>query len=160
MKHHISLIGRDLLVPEVIDRAIELLRPAIELTNRYTPGSIYGDIASGRHQLWLIMREATDAEKVETQQGFVFDAALTTCLEEYPAKKMLRLCFCGGEALDAWSPEMHQAFVDFAKANECDGIEIVGRQGWPRHLKNHGYEVTGMTCEIFFPEEKSDEMAA
>ncbi len=167
MKHHISLIPERLLSPEIIDRAIELMRPAIEETGRYTTGSVTGDIISGRHHLWLILSERVLKEQAigdfNLETGVV--AAFTTCFELYPTKKMLRWCFLGGTGMDDWGKDAHQILMDFAKANACDGMEVSGRRGWKRFLKSFGgWKADTVICEMFFPladpKEKRDEMAA
>lgn len=166
MKRHISLIPDRLLSPEIIERAVELMRPAIERTDRYTTGSVTGDIISGRHHLWLVMHEKAYEECQAHPIGdVIFDAAFTTCFELYPTKKMLRWCFLGGTGMDDWGKDVHQILTAFAKANACDGMEVSGRRGWKRFLRSFGgWKADDIICETFFPladpKEKKDEMAA
>lgn len=57
----------------------------------------------------------------------------------YPRKRMLRIWLAGGDmasSIDA----MLEAAAFHAEQHECDGIEVVGRRGWERVLKPHGFE--------------------
>ena len=57
----------------------------------------------------------------------------------YPQKRMLRIWLAGGD-MEANIDGVLEAAEFHAKEHECDGIEVIGRKGWERVLKPHGYE--------------------
>jgi hypothetical protein len=57
----------------------------------------------------------------------------------YPRKRMLRIWLAGGDMESSIGNILEAAEYHAAK-NECDGIEVLGRRGWERVLKPHGYE--------------------
>ena len=69
-------------------------------------------------------------------QFFPLDkSAIVTEIVDYPQKAMCRIWLAGGdldELLDA-----EAAICEWAKTLGCSGMEIIGRRGWSRTLKNY-----------------------
>lgn len=73
-------------------------------------------------------------------------AAFTTREAYYPCRKMLTIDICGGSEMKSWVSEADRVFRAYAKAAGLDGVEIYGRAGWVRALKNLGW--TGGTVLV------------
>lgn len=56
----------------------------------------------------------------------------------YPRKRMLRIWLAGGD-MESCLDTMLEASDYYAEKHECDGIEVVGRRGWEKVLKPHGF---------------------
>lgn len=63
-------------------------------------------------------------------------SAGVTEIVDYPRATVLRLWLAGGD-LDELR-EMHDAACEWGKAQGCDMVQILGREGWARALD--GYE--------------------
>lgn len=82
-----------------------------------------------QQQLWAVV----DAEQVV--------GIMTSEIMNYPQCRKLRL---GSIVLDTGKLEgakqdLLELIDDFAKENECIGVEFAGRTGWERTLKDDGY---------------------
>ena len=66
-------------------------------------------------------------------------AAVTEILP-YQKRKALRIVLMGGKDIDSWVDT--KIFERFARSQECDRIEIVGRKGWIKKLETRGYKQT------------------
>jgi hypothetical protein len=133
----------------VVARDVErFLAPAIELTHgRDDMTSIWRSLMLQQAQLWMAFDDETDKPK----------GALVTRVEMYPLKKMMNYLYIGGNDLKEWHKDMLAAVEKFARAEGCRGMELVGRRGWDRFLKESGWEAKHIICERFFDEEESEE---
>lgn len=69
-------------------------------------------------------------------QFFPLDkSAIITEIVDYPQKAMCRIWLAGGDLDELMDAE--KAIAHWAKANGCAGMEIVGRKGWSRQLKDY-----------------------
>ena len=68
----------------------------------------------------------------------------------YPAKIVLGILFCGGSKIIKNVKQIENFFIKFAKKNNCDGLEIMGRKGWDRVIKNNNlnFKKTGFFYEM------------
>ena len=66
--------------------------------------------------------------------------AVVTRFIDYPRKRYLFLEFCGGVDGFQWKDKMLSVLRDWAKDNDCDGIEASGRDGWKKIFERDGYE--------------------
>ena len=73
-------------------------------------------------------------------------AAFVTREAHYPCRKMLTIDICGGSDMAGWVSEADRVFRAYARDAGLDGIEIYGRAGWARALKNLGW--TGGTVLV------------
>jgi len=78
-------------------------------------------------QLWIAVRE---------DQTIV--GAQITQITDYPSKRMLTSMFTGGSAVRGWRDLMMARLEDWARANQCVGIEGEGRAGWVKLLERYG----------------------
>lgn len=130
---------RGRLLPVFDIAAIDEHWPNIEgLLNRIVDESvgltdIYKLIASGEWVLWLCM--VPESREITT--------VVVTTFIQYPQVKNLRIIFLSGDDED-WAHGIG-VFEDFARNNLCHAIEILGRKGWERTLRDSGYEFQNIT---------------
>ena len=89
--------------------------------------NIMEELVKGEKQVWML---STDDE---------FKATIITHIVEHPQKKTCELIYLGGEDMLDMIPEF-TAIEDWAVENGCKDFQAVGRPGWERVLKSHGYE--------------------
>jgi hypothetical protein len=105
-----------------------LLEGAVRVTTgRYTVYDVYTAVQQSRMQLWIAVRE---------DQTIV--GAQITQITDYPSKRMLTSMFTGGSAVRGWRDLMMARLEDWARANQCAGIEGEGRAGWVKLLERYG----------------------
>lgn len=76
--------------------------------------------------------------KDNTYQCFEFETGFViTCIVQYDRKKALRLCLAKGLETDIAA--VMSVMDSFAQDMCCDFIEVYGRKGWVRQLKQYGY---------------------
>lgn len=76
--------------------------------------------------------------KDNTYQCFEFNTGFViTCIVKYDRKKALRICLAKGLEEDIAS--VMSVMDSFAADSCCDFIEVYGRKGWVRQLKQYGY---------------------
>lgn len=54
-------------------------------------------------------------------------------------KKVLQVCYAGGERMSEWVEQLDNALNDIAKEQGCSEVYITGRQGWTKALKKLNY---------------------
>ena len=99
------------------------------LAGTHSMADVLGQVLRGDAQLW------TDAE-----------AAVVTEIVIYPRRKVLRAWLAGG-AYEGIRRIENQV-VPWAKEYGCQEIQIVGRLGWRRRLKDYRESAVTMTKEI------------
>jgi len=115
-------------VDAVWNAVAPLLEGAVRVTSgRYTVYDVYVAVQQSRMQLWIAVQE---------DQTIV--GAQITQITEYPSKRMLASLFTGGSAIRGWRDLMMQQLEDWARANQCAGIEGQGRAGWVKLLERYG----------------------
>ena len=125
--------------PLVSVKAIDVLWPTIEILlsrvsdNKVHTDDIYDLCMDGRWLLWV--RQVPDT-------GEITAAAITEFIE-YPQVTNLKILFLSGNDGD-WLSEV-SIFERFARINQCASVEIHGRRGWERVLKNGGYNLSHIT---------------
>jgi len=86
-------------------------------------------------QLWISWKD-----KVES--------AVLTQIIEYPKFKVCRWFLAGGSKLHLWLDEMTKQVEEWSKQNNCKRIELVGRRGWIKKLKDYEAKHIVMTKEL------------
>lgn len=99
------------------------------LLDTHTLGDVLGLLKSGDAQLW------TDRE-----------AAVVTEIVIYPRKKVLRAWLASGKYEGI--RRIEDRVIPWAKDYGCQEIQIVGRLGWRRRLKDYRESAVTMTKEI------------
>ena len=112
-------------VAQDIQRALDFSHG--ETTHESILQELYNDLK----QLWVIYDD----------EYAIVGAGLTEHIT-YPTKRIVRIVMLGGSRLKEWKELFEGTIVDFAKMLGCSGIEIIGRKGWIRVLKNLGYKPT------------------
>jgi hypothetical protein len=63
---------------------------------------------------------------------------VVTQITQYPQKKVLFVFLAGGELDSVIS--LHDEVISYAKSKNCDTLMQVGRMGWTKELKKHGWK--------------------
>ena len=68
----------------------------------------------------------------------------------YPAKNVLGILFCGGSEVIKNIKTIEEFFVKYAKQEECSNLEIIGRKGWGKAIKDNNlkFRQTGFFYEM------------
>ena len=64
------------------------------------------------------------------------ESAVITEIAEYPKAKVRRYVLAGGTNLENWLEEIQEVIEKFAKKNHCTQLEVAGRKGWLKKLKD------------------------
>jgi hypothetical protein len=78
-------------------------------------------------QLWVKMDR-------EVQGAFV------TKIAKYPQKNLLCVILLGGDKFKEWRDEADALLNAFGKEHNCEYVELFGRKGWGRALKDIDYK--------------------
>lgn len=75
-------------------------------------------------------------------------------VKAYPQCKMLTVQYCAGKShhMQFIEDEMYALLDDLARQAGAAGVEFVGRPGWGKSAKAHGYEAQSVTYQKFFKE--------
>lgn len=121
-------------VPHYWDSACNLLKKAF--THAPVPvreEDVLMDCLNGSQTLWLIY-EGNPLNMI---------AAVTVRVKQYPTAKSVCSEHLGGERAEEWIDLLEETITSYGKIIGATSIEVIGRQGWWRHLKNRGWD-TGM----------------
>jgi len=96
----------------------------------YSIGDIKSACISKNMQLWVkIGKEAK--------------GAFVTKIAKYPQKNLLVVILLGGDEFQEWRDEADAVLNAFGKQHNCEYVELFGRKGWGKMLKDIDYkEVT------------------
>jgi len=96
----------------------------------YSIGDIKSACISKNMQLWVkIGKEAK--------------GAFVTKIARYPQKNLLVVILLGGDEFQEWRDEADAVLNAFGKQHNCEYVELFGRKGWGKMLKDIDYkEVT------------------
>jgi hypothetical protein len=137
----VSLVDPDYL-HLIWEEASLVLAPSIETAHgRYSMSHIEQEILSGEQHLWVVF---DDGKKI--------DSALTTKFVYYPGKLLLSGQFLAGKNIMEWRDEMLGTLEQWAVDNNCDGMEMTGRQGFEKVLGTHGWTPEYTVFEKMFEE--------
>ena len=93
----------------------------------YSIGDIKESCKSKDMQLWVKMDR-------EVQGAFV------TKIAKYPQKNLLCVILLGGDKFQEWRDEADALLNAFGKEHNCEYVELFGRKGWGRALKDIDYK--------------------
>lgn len=112
-------------VPRVWEMVQGYLGKAVEYVNgEMALEDFRQDLISGRKQLWVI------AENYKPK------GACITEIADYPRKRIIRVLLLGGEDIKSWIGELLETGEAWARRIGAKSIEIDGRKGWVRFLKD------------------------
>lgn len=113
-------------VEDYWDSAEVMLKDAIEMSNgRHTLQSTYEKLKSGVMNLYGVF------------WGDMLLSYFVTTKVIYPAKTVLCILFCGGENVIPHIKKIEDFFKREAITGGCRGVEIIGRKGWAKVLRNN-----------------------
>lgn len=112
MPQHIDVVWND--VSLFINRACK------RSNGRHNLHTVYTQLKNGSQHLWIVI-------KPDTEQ---ITACATTQMVTYATGlKMLEVVLLGGSHKDDWIKDGWKILEKWAKQNECDGIQAIGRKG-------------------------------
>lgn len=115
-----------------------MLEPAVALSKgRADMISVLQWLLERKYLLWVAY--AAD---------YAVKAAFVSREARYPCRSMLAIDFAGGSEHLGWAEEGTRIFRSFARDVGLDGVELVGRPGWQKSLKSHGWSTTGVVVEV------------
>jgi hypothetical protein len=91
--------------------------------------------------------DVLDAIKNGKAQFFPLEnSVIVTEIVDYPKKSVCRIWLAGGDMGELIKAE--KELVKWARDHGCSGMEIIGRKGWERQLKDYSPASTVLTKEI------------
>jgi hypothetical protein len=93
----------------------------------YSTGDIKKSCKSKDMQLWVKLSK-------EVEGAFI------TKISEYPQKNILCVLLLGGKNFSRWRDEADVLLNAFGKENKCEYVELFGRKGWGKVLKDLDYK--------------------
>jgi hypothetical protein len=113
-----------------------LLKPAVEQSlGRFTLEDVYHLVVTQESHLWVVL----DEDEII--------ATCTTTFTQYPRKRMLTGQFLGGTRLMEWMGDLDEMLQRWGMDHGCAGIELTGRRGWVRALRDIGWNATFFITE-------------
>lgn len=92
----------------------------------YSVAFFHESVKNGNVQVWGAGKE-----------GSVFLVYFTNIML-YPAKKTLQVGWAGGK-IENFLPAINASLEQFAKEQDCDEVEILGRAGWEKLMMPFGF---------------------
>lgn len=124
----------------VIPLAMPMLRKGFKLCDgRHTQESITELLISRKGQLWVAIED-----------GKII-MALISEIRVYPENKTLAILLCGGVKMNLWLDDLIAKLKDVSRRHGIQKIETIGRPGWIRALRPHGFiekPVYFIECEL------------
>ena len=110
----------------------------VQSNGRHTLDSTYKLLKQGTMTMFLITNKKKLCAVYVVQKVY------------YPAKIVLGILFCGGSKVIKEVKKIEKFFLNYAKEQKCDGLEIIGRKGWDRIIKNNNlkFKKTGFFYEV------------
>jgi hypothetical protein len=102
------------------------VKPQIEkaLDGSYSSYDILEYIKQNRMQLWISWNDGIEA-------SFVTEVC------DYPQLRVMRWVLAGGSNMESWLDLVTSKVEDWARRNNCQRLEIVGRKGWTKVLRDY-----------------------
>lgn len=130
---NITLVPRG-HIHQIVPDIIGYVRKASEWTlGRLSADDIIGSMFHPQVMTWLLFADDENSPVV----GY-----LTTQIMDYPQARHFAVLNCGGMegALEECVDLVFDTFEQYARDSGCDGVEIIGRPAWWKHIKDRGYE--------------------
>ena len=131
--------------PIGVDLFWDKIEPLIKKAVAYSGGRHTVDTTkylckTGVMQLWIVFKTVKDIEAIIVTQKAI-----------YPAKTYLTVVLCGGKNMAKWAGEGINTITDYAKNNNCHGVEVIGRPGWRKIFNKHvKYKESYVLFESYF----------
>ena len=119
-----------------------LMESAERTRGRATVDDILRFVLNGQMQLWVVF---------SPEDSKIYGHVITE-VKQYPSNTMLVIQYCAGEAnhMQYCEDKMYDVLDRFARDAGCAGIELIGRPGWGKHVKQRGYEAQSVMYQKFF----------
>jgi hypothetical protein len=130
VQEHLNMSSLGRVITQVPVEDLEFIwsqvRPQIEkaLDGSYSSYDILEYIKQNRMQLWISWNDGIEA-------SFVTEVC------DYPQLRVLRWVLAGGSNMESWLDLVTSKVEDWAKRNNCQRLEIVGRKGWTKVLRDY-----------------------
>jgi len=108
--------------------------------NQHNSQFVYDVIKKEEMQLWILW----DKEKETTLEKY--HGVVVTEIIQRTLKKICHIFIMTGEKREKWT-SLIKIIEEFAKKNDCDGIELIARPGWQKVLQNYNYKRTHVVLE-------------
>jgi len=140
-EYDVSLVMPDQLMTIWKDIEKYLNKSSKRSKGRTTTQDIFYECLNSQSSLWIIFDTG----------NMNITGCLVTQINEYPTgKKMLNLDHIAGNKMGNWSDRVLEVMEKWAKDNECNGLEGVGRQGFWNWIKDKNWKKTAMFVEYNF----------
>ena len=105
---------------------------------RHTLESTRKLLLSGNMEMFLVLVNKAICAVYVVQKTF------------YPAKSVLSILFCGGSKVIKNIKKIENFFINYAKQKGCEALEIIGRKGWDKVIKDKklNFKNTGIYYEM------------
>lgn len=97
-------------------------------SGRTSADEIWGEIAASRSKLWVVIDEEAEPKRI---MGVVL-----TSIVHYPAFDACDIELCVGDDLRFWL-HLLSDIEKWAKEQGAKCMELTGRKGWAKHLKDY-----------------------
>ena len=127
-----AVLSKDIyLIWKYIDKFLE--KSCRRSNGRHTIDTIYKQLIDNQVQLWVVYNTEEDLIK----------GCIVTNEVYYPTGlKMLNILQLGGKNMQDWMDIGKSILLKWAKKNNCDGIEAVGREGMSNWLTENDSQWT------------------
>tara|TARA_R110000824_G_scaffold117129_1_gene268928 strand:- start:70 stop:549 length:480 start_codon:yes stop_codon:yes gene_type:complete len=140
----ISLVPNDKLTLVWEDCEKHLQKSCSRSNGRALPQDIFYDCLNQKASLWIIF----DKDSLD-----IVGCSITKIVEYPTNKRMLNIDHIGGKKMNEWIDRGLEVINNWAKSNECVGIEGIGREGFWNWIKDRkGWEKTAIFFEYEFKE--------
>ncbi len=114
--------------------------PLLDKVSSHSEGELEADdflplLREGQMELWIAIKDKRVI------------AAMITQVIPYPRKNVLRIISIAGEQMDLWMDQIWRV-EDFARARNCRALELWGRKGWLKILKDWKNSYHVLTKEL------------
>jgi len=129
-QEHLNMSSLGRVITQVPVEDLEFIwsqvKPQIEkaLDGSYSSYDILEYIKQNRMQLWISWNDGIEA-------SFVTEVC------DYPQLRVMRWVLAGGSNMESWLDLVTSKVEDWAKRNNCQRLEIVGRKGWTKVLRDY-----------------------
>jgi|SRR5210317_158581 hypothetical protein len=130
VQEHLNMSSLGRVITQVPVEDLEFIwsqvKPQIEkaLDGSYSSYDILEYIKQNRMQLWISWNDGIEA-------SFVTEVC------DYPQLRVMRWVLAGGSNMESWLDLVTSKVEDWAKRNNCQRLEIVGRKGWTKVLRDY-----------------------
>ena len=117
----------DYIWPSVKD----LIEAALDRSGLFGINDAYCHVVNGTWQLWVVHEKRNDQ-----WSGAQIECVVLTEIIDYPKDKVLRVTMATGSDRTKWVDRI-EVIEGWAKSLGCERIQVLGRPGWERVLKDY-----------------------